>query len=289
MKKCKRSSLIPEGFRLKSTRFTNNQCKEICDQASRKLMNNTIKVNYGTLAVTERQIRKVQEKLEILNNLQPQLLPEWCYQFQNRIPLFRDQVKKRLFKKFLMLMNEKKRNQQLELSNKQTINYDKVVDLTRRRLTINEKEMLNLGLNFIPTTKLDESKYVAHVIATIQSALYNTNTIQKELIIREVSKTIDNHLPTAIKNNRNKNLNQKQLSTLKNLKSDNEIIVVGADKGGKVVALDVEEYKTKIKAKLSTNTYEIVRSKPDPAKKIHEELSELVKILKKVKAISNRQ
>ncbi|CAF1013056.1 unnamed protein product, partial [Didymodactylos carnosus] len=68
-----------------------------------------------------------------------------------------------------------------------------------------------------------------------------------------------------------------------------EIIVVGADKGGKVVALDVEEYKTKIKAKLSTNTYEIVRSKPDPAKKIHEELSELVKSLKKVKAISNRQ
>ncbi|CAF1348139.1 unnamed protein product [Didymodactylos carnosus] len=118
------------------------------------------------------------------------------------------------------------------LIKKQKWQEEKVVDLTRRKLSEQEKDVLSLGLNFVPTPKINPSKYVAHVIGNVESALYKTNIIQKEQIISRVRSAVDKNLPKAIrKNQKEKNLNKKQFETLRSLKEDKQIIVVPADKG----------------------------------------------------------
>ncbi|CAF0930168.1 unnamed protein product [Didymodactylos carnosus] len=83
------------------------------------------------------------------------------------------------------------------------------------------------------------------------------------------------------------NLKPEQLKAMKKLKEDKEVIVVAAYKGGKAVALDVEDYKKKVKNKLDTDTYQVLRK--DPSAHIYKELSKLVTKLKQNSLISKRQ
>ncbi|CAF4654754.1 unnamed protein product, partial [Didymodactylos carnosus] len=48
----------------------------------------------------------------------------------------------------------------------------RTVDLTTRKLAEQEKGVLELGLNFIPTTDINSTKYVARVIAGVELGLY---------------------------------------------------------------------------------------------------------------------
>ncbi|CAF4438629.1 unnamed protein product, partial [Didymodactylos carnosus] len=65
-----------------------------------------------------------------------------------------------------------------------------------------------------------------------------------------------------------------QRKALKKLKTDENIIVIPADKGGKVVVMDVVDYINKIQEKLDTDPY--TQLNEDPSKYIHKKLQILL-------------
>ncbi|CAF1102548.1 unnamed protein product, partial [Didymodactylos carnosus] len=131
-----------------------------------------------------------------------------------------------------------------------------------------------LGLNFIPTTGINTTKYVTRVIAGIESDLYKNDSIQKEQIVSDVRNTLDRHLNRAIlTDKKNRNVKKEQEGALKSLKVDDSILVISADKGGKIVAMNTSDYKAKIEEKLS-NSSTYTKLSENPTKRSSKELVE---------------
>ncbi|CAF1351739.1 unnamed protein product, partial [Didymodactylos carnosus] len=76
--------------------------------------------------------------------------------------------------------------------------------------------------------------------------------------------------------------------TLKSLKVDDSILVISADKGGKIVAMNTSDYKAKIEEKLSNSTIYTKLSR-DPTKRLIKELAGLVKVVQHKKEIDSKQ
>ncbi|CAF3880800.1 unnamed protein product, partial [Didymodactylos carnosus] len=83
-------------------------------------------------------------------------------------------LKQKLFKKYNYLLNEARYIYNKSLAPKPVpiIAHhpdSRIIDLTTRKLSQWESNVLELGLNFIPTTGINTTKYVARVIAGIKS------------------------------------------------------------------------------------------------------------------------
>lgn len=83
------------------------------------------------------------------------------------------------------------------------------------------------------------------------------------------------------------NISKKEKELLNDIKNTKSIIVVPADKGGKVVVMDKEIYIQQIEEKLKdTELYQIVK---DPTEKIKKEISLLTNKLFKENKITENQ
>ncbi|CAF1565839.1 unnamed protein product, partial [Didymodactylos carnosus] len=85
----------------------------------------------------------------------------------------------------------------------------------------------------------------------------------KEDIVSEVKRVLEQQLGFD-KTGRRENLSKSQRKAIKTLKEDENIIIIPADKGGKVVVMNVEDYIKKIKEKLDTKAYQ--KLDEDPSK-----------------------
>ncbi|CAF1468646.1 unnamed protein product [Didymodactylos carnosus] len=65
-----------------------------------------------------------------------------------------------------------------------------------------------------------------------------------------------------------------QRQAIRKLKEDEDITVIPADKGGKVVVMNVTDYIKKIREKLDTKAYKQLEE--DPSKYIHKKLEVLL-------------
>ena len=80
------------------------------------------------------------------------------------------------------------------------------------------------------------------------------------------------------------NINKEEQIALKELKNNDKIIIVQADKGGKIVVMDKDEYINKMEEKLNDNSiYEEVK---DPTNMIKRKITELTNRLHKNNRIS---
>ncbi|CAF1442936.1 unnamed protein product [Didymodactylos carnosus] len=92
------------------------------------------------------------------------------------------------------------------------------------------------------------------MIAGVEAGLYNKSIGVKEDIISEVKKVVNMHLDRYTKLGV-KNLSKVQLDAIHYLKSDETIIVIPADKGKKVVVMNIDDYIKKVEDKLNTKDY----------------------------------
>ena len=75
-----------------------------------------------------------------------------------------------------------------------------------------------------------------------------------KMYIQAVKNDIEDHVPTANRNNRS-NLSQGEQTALANLKKRDDILISKADKGGTVVIQDVGAYITEAERQLNDTTY----------------------------------
>ncbi|CAF1339735.1 unnamed protein product [Didymodactylos carnosus] len=135
----------------------------------------------------------------------------------------------------------------------------RIIDPTTRKLSQWERSVLELRLNFIPTTDINTAKYVTRVIAGAESGLYKKDSIQKEHI-------------------EGKNVKKEQEKVLKNPVVDDSILVVPSDKGGKIVAVNTSDDKAKIEEMLS-NSSTYTKLSRESTKRLIKELTDLVKVV----------
>ena len=135
-----------------------------------------------------------------------------------------------------------------------------IVNNSSRVLSEREKEVLSKGLNFSPApTRIPIPEIVVAVeegLRKVISTVDNDKNVARKTIIGVLSKT---KIPAT-------NITQEERKALKELKKDESIIILPADKGKATVILDRKEYDEKISAMLSdTNTYKELKRDPAPA------------------------
>ena len=91
------------------------------------------------------------------------------------------------------------------------------------------------------------------------------STGQKAALRGEINRILESEGPPV------SNLTKKERKVLNELKNDENIVFLEADKGRSIVIMDKEEYTTKMETKLSdTTTYQ--RLQEDPTPKIQSKL-----------------
>lgn len=125
-----------------------------------------------------------------------------------------------------------------------------IINISDTNLTDSEKQVLNKGLNYaLPNRSRDIPKFIANIESSIDKNYKISNT-DKSLIRYQICSAIDS-TPVA-----SQNISKKELSAIKSLKNNKNIMIVPADKGCSIVVMNTDDYENKLLEHLSdTETY----------------------------------
>ena len=193
-------------------------------------------------------------------------------------------VLKRQISKFERLIQEQKKQEQGGRSNiddctnlgQEKINKKWVINLSSIPLTKEQENLLSHGPNFaIPPKKPPLGDYILNIEKACQSLDTNTAEELRSEVYRVLRKP---HHPKP-------NLKKVEFIALKQLKSDNNCMVLTADKGVWLVVIDTVDYIKKAKEILEdTNTYRVIQT--DPTSRLK---NKLINILRRIKTATGLQ
>ena len=148
-------------------------------------------------------------------------------------------------------------------------------NLSSRQLTSVETAVLRYGLNFAPAPRTIP---IPKIVASVESGIRDLPESNKE----SVRATITNILkyskpPTTSK------LSRQQKLALKNLRKDESITIIPADKGKPIVVMDNDDYSRKMNDLLNDkDTYlKITDRRRNPVSKVENGLRKLLSNIKK--------
>jgi len=144
------------------------------------------------------------------------------------------------------------------------------VGLSDRQLNEIETSTLEHGLNFSITPKVVP---VAKILASVESGIYNLDECSKQEIRLSVTNVLKNAKPPS-----KRNVSKEEEKALKNLKKDQNIVILPADKGKAVVIMNRKDYSAKVHALLGDqNTYrKITDKRRNPTKTTEREMNKLL-------------
>ncbi len=198
---------------------------------------------------------EIQVRNEVKDESMWKKIKDWCCEAETEET---EAVKKRQINKF----NDLRHNQF-----RKGLDPKKVVkNLSNRPLTEDEEQVLTLGLNFavIPKT-IPVDQYIAGTETTARQLDSKRANDLRTLVSRT--------LQTAV--NPKCNLPSNLRRAVKQLKNDDSIVIVPADKGNATVVLNKNEYEDKLNAMLADETYK--KLKKDPTSKVEKQISDALK------------
>ena len=180
-------------------------------------------------------------------------------------------TKDRQQRKFLKLVEEKQASVSKTPHVDQTPRVDKnkwVINLSSRPLSNAEVSLLEKGLNFAVTpTNIPATE----IIAKVESAIRTLDSEQADTVRRSVNNTLQQTEPPK------PNIKEMQ-EALKNLKQDDSIMVLPADKGRASVVLNTDTYHDKMKTLIEIGPYQLLNK--DPTDRLSRKLTEKLLSLK---------
>ena len=149
-----------------------------------------------------------------------------------------------------------------------------VVNLSDHQLTPAETRVLRYGFNFAPAPKAIP---VPKIVASIESGIRDLPESNKESIRATVKNILKYSKPPTTCN-----LSRQQKLALKNLREDDSITIIPADKGKVIVVMDNDDYTSKISDLLSDKeTYlKITDTRRKPVSKVEKYLIKLLTNIK---------
>ena len=255
LKRCRDQDIVPVFAKIRHP-ITSTKARSIFHRASKSLVKERIDFTYLELDKTSGEAFNL--SLWILNRLDPSDI-NWIYtSISAQAQITAQKMATKQIKKF-----EK-------LSPKTCTEYfsnDRlVVNLSSRSLDDASISVLKKGLNYAPAPRTIPFK---DIISGVEGAIKSLQVEDADEIRGEVSH--------ALKRSRQPktNLSAAESRALYNLRKDNDIVILPADKGNASVVMDSVTYHTKITTLLSDPAYE--RISKDPMNKIKRSTSSLLK------------
>jgi hypothetical protein len=279
LKQCKQHNVIPKGFIIKHK--TNNYKNEITIYNTMiKLRNNTLQWRYKQLRLNNIEINTEKSILSsYMKDIEPNRNHQLDLQWMNKKEKREREIMQRTHKKKLNNLIEKPQQKQKHSKNNnkninknenhETTKESNVVNISNVNLTEQQVEILEKGLKFVPTPNtINPIEYITNT----EQALFTTPTLIKKAAISEITTFVRTWKKPKIDN-----LTKTERKMLNEIKNINNIMVIQADKGGKVVIINKDDYISKIEEKLNDiNTYEQVRN---PVNEIKKSISKLTDTL----------
>ncbi|XP_075160288.1 uncharacterized protein LOC142233293 [Haematobia irritans] len=243
-------------------------------------------LNTGVLLIQEKhkQIKLNSEKItSIHTQLRDLLINEDLKLFiDSELSLFNSQINKNKTthrKKFENLLQQ--HNKEINIK----FNEQWFVNTTNKHIPTNVQWLLSLGPKY--SLSLTRAQFpLLKVIAEGEDLVRTTDDKEEQEIARTKFTTlIDDHLHKTNVNKRDKFILGTVAQTKKYLKNNKDVLILSADKGGKTVAMDSKEYKSKMHAILY-DMCSYKRLKIDPTSKFQTKNNKLVEKLYKEDLIS---
>ena len=271
--RAKRYNIVPKSLRVKPL-VNNEEGKEIAARSSKSFLKARISQNIRKITSLENDM--MNHKIKISQELDEEYMSAVDKLREKAFQDMTEKCKIRQKKKFeLILSRSSTRSAQKQDRYKEKW----IVNNSSRVLSEREKEVLSKGLNFSPApTRIPIPEIVVAVeegLRKVISTVDNDKNVARKTIIDVLSKT---KIPVT-------NITQEERKALKELKKDESIIILPADKGKATVILDRKEYDEKISAMLSeTNKYKELKRDPAPA--LERKMNDMLISLKKVRFIT---
>ncbi|CAF4889307.1 unnamed protein product, partial [Rotaria magnacalcarata] len=228
------------------------------------------KIRNNTLQHKQKQLRYINIEINtqnsILNHYFKTSQPTRQHQDDLRwINKFNENFENKLIEKHDKKIKTLKENQVQQQSPKpQTtktmnskITYDtsNVINRSKIHLSQDQLKVISKGLKFVPTQR---SINTITTVVNCEKSLFSTPKLIKSAAISEISTSIQKwRKPTKF------NMNKEETKLLKEIKSIQDIVIIQADKGGKIVIMNKNDYFNKIEEKLNDlNVYEQVKNDP---------------------------
>ena len=145
-----------------------------------------------------------------------------------------------------------------------------VVSLSSRSLSDAEKALLKRGLNF---TVIPANIPATEIIAKVEAAVRKLDAEQADTVRRAVNGILQQAEPLE------PNIAKEMWDALKNLKGDESIMVLPADKGRASVVTDNDTYRAKMFTLIENGPYQLLNK--DPTDRLTRKLSEKLLTLKR--------
>ena len=276
--KCLKRDIIPVSIKLR-TSLSTKKASQIIRKAERQLLNERIRNISNTIEINMFKRDAYFQQLE--KELDQGTLQE-CLNFIGKVRECRHKrVQDRQIRKFNTLEQKTSgRSKQDVRENREkdgtTENQERtrkrVINLSKTPLTSDQERLLAHGPKFVITPK--ETPAIEYIAATEQACTKIDQGKQDEFRV-EVKRL----LLQDQNNKRQANVSKEELKALKELKIDNNRLILTADKGVALVVIDKQEYIKKAEDLLQESSYKKITD--DPTAKLK---NKLISILKKIKA-----
>ena len=278
--KCLKRDIIPVSIRLRICLYT-RKASQIIRKAEKQLLNESIRSINNTIKIN--MVRRDAYFHQLERELDQETLQE-CINFINKVRDYRHRkVQDRQIKKFDALVRktnghskqdvQKNREKDGTIENQVSDQTRKwVINLSKTPLTREQERLLAHGPKFIITSR--ETPMKEYIAATEQACTKIDQGKQDEFRV-EVKRL----LLQDQNNKRQANVSKEELKALKELKLDNNRLILTADKGVALVVIDKQEYVKKAEDLLWESSYKKIAEDPTAKQK-----NKLISILKKIKA-----
>ncbi|XP_068135476.1 uncharacterized protein [Hyperolius riggenbachi] len=288
LSKCKKENLIPKGITIRNPvqhTFNTHFAQRLCFRTSERIRNHLIKVCYSKKKITQDNLCLLYSTLQGPSSESiKSTLQKFYKQLQHH--LIQNKKKKldslRLKAENIILDN----NTSVPRSEPKTANLLPVVNLSSYNPSKTELAVLSKGLTFSPTKRFDEIEFCSDM-----EEFFRRIRLKEFFHNRPNYSSFEDTEPASSKNKksstwtpklgRNKkleeyidnfrkrikleildkqkqtlyNLNTQERKAILSLKSNDNIVIKPADKGGAVVILDKSSYIQEANRQLSNNTY----------------------------------
>eukprot|EP00057_Strongylocentrotus_purpuratus_P028011 XP_011682485.1 PREDICTED: uncharacterized protein LOC105446847 [Strongylocentrotus purpuratus] len=259
----------PTGLQLKSS-ISTPRAKLIIHKAGQALVRERIANTRHQLHTMEKDIQTSEVNLSQL--LEPADLRK-CQAFKTSTAgkTFQSTRQKQIVKFNKFLANrQKSTNQTTPISTKDT-----VINLSNHLLTETEHKVLSLGLNFALSPKKIP---FSEVIQQVEPKLRFLSRTAADQIRFQVTQALSTAKPPQ------PNISKPERAAIKDLRSNQSIHILQADKGNATVLLNKGDYNNKIGALLETPTYK--KLKKDPTLVTERKLNQRLLSLQRTEVIS---
>ena len=276
--KCLKRDFIPVSIRLRTTLYT-RKASQIIKKAEKQLLNECIRSINNTIEIN--MFRRDAYFHQLERELYQGTLQE-CINFINKVRECRHKkVQDRQIKKFNALeqktsgcskqdvrKNREKDGTTENLVSEKTKKW--VINLSKTPLTREQERLLAHGSKFVITPK--ETPVKEYIAATEQACTKIDQGKQDEFRV-EVKRL----LLQDQNNKRQANVSKEELKALKELKLDNNRLILTANKGVALVVIDKQDYVKKAEDLLQESSYKKIADDPTAKQK-----NKLINILQNI-------